>query len=93
MFNRDDVPIGTIVMFAGTLSESTLSGLAAQGWYVCDGRILNVRDYPELFETVRYAYGGAADSFNLPSIPVRTQGAGVLSHIIKYARPVQHSAG
>jgi microcystin-dependent protein len=35
-------------------------------WMLCDGRALDVGQYPELFAALGYLYGGAVDTFNIP---------------------------
>lgn len=74
-----EVPVGSVVAFAGQLGTSvppgppdasppigTTSPIEAWGWMACDGRTLQVFDYPELFAVLSYLYGGSGDSFMLP---------------------------
>lgn len=78
-----EMPIGAVVAFAAPLSEQGVGTLTAQGWLVCDGRSLDVLRYPELFSVLRYVYGGAGDSFNLPLLPAQKSDPGQLTQIIK----------
>lgn len=55
-----DLPIGTVMYFAASS--------APVGWFECDGRILNTASFPDLFAAIRYTYGGAGVSFNLPDL-------------------------
>lgn len=61
--------IGEIRIFAGPY--------APEGWHLCDGTILNVNDYQELFALIGTTYGGdGKTNFSLPnlssSLPVGT---------------------
>lgn len=40
--------------------------LEATGWMACDGRMLLVAAYPELFQALGYLYGGGGLSFGVP---------------------------
>jgi hypothetical protein len=40
------------------------------GWLECNGDLVSKNDYPELFEIIKYTYGGAGDYFALPNIPI-----------------------
>lgn len=55
-----DLPIGTVMYFAASSAPT--------GWFECDGRILNTASFPDLFAAIRYTYGGAGVSFNLPDL-------------------------
>ena len=52
------IPAGTIIQSA-SINEP-------EGWLDCDGRILNFNDYSNLFNAIRYTYGGSDSSFNIP---------------------------
>lgn len=54
--------IGTIIPWAGSI------GNVPPGWVICDGRVLNTNDFPELFSVLGYQYGGSSTSFNLPNL-------------------------
>lgn len=60
----DSLPIGSIVLWPGSLPPS--------GWKVCNGDTLYKTDYPDLFEVLEYRYGGSGNSFNLPDYRGRT---------------------
>jgi microcystin-dependent protein len=44
---------------------------APSGWLLCDGTAKAVADYPVLFDAIRYTYGGAGATFNLPNLKGR----------------------
>jgi microcystin-dependent protein len=54
------IPAGTIIMSASIAEPG--------GWLDCDGRLLNINVYPDLFSAIRYSFGGADNSFNLPDM-------------------------
>jgi microcystin-dependent protein len=56
--------IGSVVEFAGLILPP--------GWLWCDGSLLLVADYPELFNMIGYQYGGAGPDFNIPDFRGRT---------------------
>lgn len=37
------------------------------GWLRCDGRLLNVAEYIQLFKIIRYQFGGSGSQFRLPN--------------------------
>lgn len=51
-------PAGKIEAFAGAT--------VPDGWLACDGSSYATADYPELFDTIAYTYGGAGANFNVP---------------------------
>lgn len=56
-----DNTIGEIRAFAGDY--------APRGWEICNGKLLNVSDYPALFSLIGFAYGGDGRStFALPDL-------------------------
>lgn len=59
------VPIGTVVSFAGTTAPS--------GWLLCDGSAVSRESYADLFELVGITYGAGDGSttFNLPNLEGR----------------------
>jgi len=61
---RDLVPVGSVLAYAA--KDTTQLDVA--GWLVCDGRVLSVAKYHELWEAIRFANGGDGTSvFNLPN--------------------------
>jgi microcystin-dependent protein len=44
-------------------------------WLLCDGRSLNVEQYPKLFSVMGYSFGGSGNVFNLPDPKGRILGA------------------
>ncbi|BBB68449.1 hypothetical protein UNDYM_4196 [Undibacterium sp. YM2] len=93
------VPVGSVIAYAGAVStrdevQAHTAHLEASGWLVCDGRMLMVHLYPELFAVLGYLYGGQGDQFGIPdyragSAPgTGTSGVNALkgaSYIIKYS--------
>jgi microcystin-dependent protein len=54
------MPVGTIVPYAGNTAPA--------GWLLCDGSSYNTGGYAELFDVIRYKYGGGGSSFNVPDL-------------------------
>jgi microcystin-dependent protein len=53
--------IGQVLLFAGDY--------APKGWSICDGSLLNISDYPELFIVLGTTYGGdGITTFKLPDL-------------------------
>lgn len=73
---RDSIcPVGTIQAFA-------FSRMPNDGWFECDGRQMEVEDYPELFKAIGFTFGGnGRNKFNLPDLRGR------------FLRGWDHSAG
>jgi len=57
------IPAGSIIQSAA-INEP-------DGWFICDGRELNINDYSDLFDAIGYTYGGEEDVFNLPNMSGR----------------------
>lgn len=55
----DGIPIGGYLDYA---SDAVLPA----GFMVADGRSLNKNEYPDLFQIIKYTYGGSEGNFNLP---------------------------
>ncbi|MCT4636696.1 MAG: phage tail protein [Bacteroidales bacterium] len=72
--NGSAPPVGSITAYAGRIDDScpdenfNTTPIEAWGWIVCDGRKLNVIDYPELFAVLGYLYGGSDGEFNIPDL-------------------------
>ena len=63
------VPVGSVIAYAGNIGKSDEPGetnIESFGWMVCDGRILEAAQYPELFAVLGYKYGGSDEKFNIP---------------------------
>ena len=52
--------IGEIRMFGGNF--------APPGWALCEGQIMNIDDYPELYAVIGSIYGGNGENFALPDL-------------------------
>ncbi len=55
-------PIGTMEMWPGASTNIPV------GYFLCDGETLDRDDFPELFEVLGHAWGGAGSDFNLPDM-------------------------
>lgn len=53
-------PIGTIQIFAFEKIP--------QRWEICDGHILKINEYPELFNAIGYTFGGNGAEFKVPDL-------------------------
>lgn len=66
----DGIPVGAVMAFAGLLDPTKRPGndylLLKSNWAPCDGRLLKMEEYPELFEVLGYVYGGKEETFNIP---------------------------
>ena len=67
------LPVGTVVAFAGKISSCSsdppsayTTNIETLGWMLCDGKPLEVSQYPDLFAVLGYLYGGDNDKFNIP---------------------------
>jgi len=58
------IPVGLIHPFA--------SATIPDGYLLCDGGSYATADYPELFDTIGYAFGGSGANFNVPDLVDRT---------------------
>ena len=57
-------PIGTIVAYAGSIHPDRLPN----GWLVCDGKGYDRYVYEDLFNKIRYDYGGTGNTFQVPDL-------------------------
>jgi microcystin-dependent protein len=70
-----------VLIPAGTVIQSAAIN-APNGWFECDGRLLNTLSYMDLFQAIGYTYGGSDASFNIPDIRGRVPvGAGTGSNL------------
>lgn len=61
---QNGVPAGSILPFGGEVSTSL-----PKGFLVCDGRLVNISDYPELFDAIGTSWGGdGSTNFRLPDL-------------------------
>jgi hypothetical protein len=60
------LPIGTIMPFAGNATQAT--ELNSHGWYLCNGALLQSKQYPRLFTVLKNTCGGVAPEFKLPDL-------------------------
>lgn len=52
------------------------------GWLICNGRMLNVEDYPELYEIIGTNFGGGEGEFRLPDFTSRVIGMFGVSAVV-----------
>lgn len=58
-----EVPVGTVISWAGYVKS------IPENWKVCDGRSLNKKKFPALFEAIGTYWGGdGSPKFNLPDL-------------------------
>jgi microcystin-dependent protein len=57
---REDAFLGEIRIFGGDY--------APRGWAICDGRLLETAEHPELYALLGTTYGGGGDKFALPDL-------------------------
>ena len=70
-----------VLIPAGTILQSAAINVP-NGWLNCDGSLLNIYAYMDLFNAVGYTYGGNDNSFNIPDIRGRVPiGAGTGSSL------------
>jgi hypothetical protein len=56
-------PTGVVVPYAGIVSDNIPTG-----WLLCDGNSALSADHPQLFNIIKYTYGGGGDVFFLPDL-------------------------
>lgn len=77
-----EVPVGTVIAFAGQVAaplpatasppdtepgvDAAGTQVEALGWMLCDGRMLECGQYPELYQVLGALYGGSKGAFQLP---------------------------
>lgn len=72
-----DAPIGSIMLYGGDCSNSAIVGkLARSGWMPCDGSLLLVDEYIDLYNAIGLAHGGVNEDgvitrFYLPNLTAR----------------------
>ncbi len=60
---------------------------ATAEWLPCDGRLLSVADYTELFALTGFRFGGEGDQFALPTVPSQDQ-----AHYMIKVKPLTNEA-
>ncbi|HEX7734849.1 MAG TPA: phage tail protein [Ktedonobacteraceae bacterium] len=72
-----EAPVGSIMLYGGDCSNSAVIGkLARSGWMPCDGSLLLVDEYVDLYNAIGIAHGGVVEDgvstrFNLPNLTAR----------------------
>ena len=62
-------PIGTIIMWGG--DPAAIPTEVPAGYAVCNGASLVKNDYLDLWNVIKYRYGGAGANFTLPNLTTR----------------------
>ena len=69
---RPEVPIGTILAFAGRVTSDSREKLVREGWLPCNGGIIYRSDFPELYTLLAGTYGQSSDGgYWLPDLQGR----------------------
>jgi len=63
-YNISSIPTGTIKMIISNVNAPT-------GFLLCDGSTYNINDYPNLFNVIKYTYGGSMATFCVPNFQSR----------------------
>lgn len=53
-------PVGAINMYGGNSDPP--------GWLICNGRSVTVANYPKLYSSITYTFGGTGVNFNIPDL-------------------------
>ena len=60
---------GSVILFSGIFIEGSDNKTLGKSWRLCDGRILEITDYPILFKLIGTKYGGnGITTFGLPNL-------------------------
>jgi microcystin-dependent protein len=59
-YNVSSVPTGSIKMLISNINPPS-------GFLLCDGSTYNINDYPNLFNVIKYTYGGSMSTFCVPN--------------------------
>jgi len=62
------MPVGAVTAYAAPLESPPNMQVEALGWMVCDGRTLQIQQYPLLFAVLQYQYGGSGEFFAIPNL-------------------------
>ena len=62
--SRDNMFIGMVVAVPGIVDTFLRSGK----WKLCNGEVLNIIEYPDLFQVIGHFHGGGAERFALPNL-------------------------
>jgi microcystin-dependent protein len=63
-YNISSVPTGTIKILISNINIPS-------GFLLCDGSTYNINDYPNLFNVIKYTYGGSMATFCVPNFQSR----------------------
>ncbi|WP_440134394.1 phage tail protein [Chitinophaga sancti] len=65
--NPGSTPVGTVLMYAGATSGSSILNRHAAGWIICDGSTYPFTQFPDLYKVIGHTYGGNEEVFAVPS--------------------------
>ena len=72
VFPNPGTSVNSTIPFLGEISIDA-SPNTPGGWAPCDGRLLNIADYPDLFNVLGTLYGGDGETtFGIPDLRGRT---------------------
>jgi len=63
-YNVSSVPTGSIKILISNINPPI-------GFLLCDGATYSINDYPNLFNVIRYTYGGSMSTFSVPDFRSR----------------------
>ncbi|WP_164018930.1 phage tail protein [Pyxidicoccus trucidator] len=63
-----EVPVGSVLPYAGPINACTRTALAAQGWLFCDGAQVSAVTYPTLYALIGPLYGTPVTEGDPPAI-------------------------
>ena len=66
-FIHSPVPVGTVSAYGGDTAPA--------GYMLCHGQVLNISDYPDLYDVIGTAYGdgdGSGTTFSIPDLQNKT---------------------
>lgn len=58
--NIQSYPVGTIII--------SMSSTIPDGWLLCDGSLINIQSYPELYSLIGTTYGSGSGTFSVPPL-------------------------
>lgn len=60
--------LGTGGLELGMITFSAVVPNSKSDYVLCDGRSLSTKEYPALFNAIKYTFGGSGDAFNVPDM-------------------------
>lgn len=66
--HRVELPVGSVIPYAGAVDGAARAHLARRGWLPCDGSPVYQSEYPELFRALGRDYGYPQDRAGAPGV-------------------------